>query len=64
MSEPRVICLKCGRVEYVKLPPGNDNPDRARKRLTKRHGGCDGKIEYRAGIELRIMPTGQQTNDL
>lgn len=47
-TQPKWICAKCGRIEYVQTG-GSDNPKRAKRRLIRRHGGCNSKLRYEAG---------------
>jgi len=53
-SQPRVYCLKCNEVVYCEPP--RYTPERARNKLKRIHkeSGCDGEIEYMAGVTFHI----------
>ena len=56
MTAPAIFCRACGQEELVSLPPGSDNPERAKKRLLKQ---CPYNI-----IVLRIPPLTDRPCDL
>lgn len=53
-TQPRVYCQKCGEVVYCEFP--QYRPEKAKKRLARIHKetGCDGEIEYAAGVTFHI----------
>jgi len=61
-SRPRVFCLKCETVIYCDDIWTDFPPRTAERRLKRIHErtGCDGEIEYMAGVRLRRTPRGAQ----
>ncbi len=57
-ARPRWYCRTCGSVEYCH--PWHKPPESAKRRLEKRHVGCSGSIEYRAGFIVGQPITGQE----
>ncbi len=60
-TRPRFYCMGCREVVYCGEAPIGASIDRARRKIKKAHleTACPGKIEYRAGIMIRLPVVGQ-----